>query len=64
MGVRTRIERILKYNERISTTEESRTVLDDWQLELERNLFKVDGHIIKSEILNFGNGRKHELVSF
>lgn len=60
MNARERIKQILNYNQRISETGDSRKILDDWQLRLERDLFRVEGHILKKERLLFGGGREHE----
>lgn len=62
MVPRIRRERLLAYNTRIRNTRESIQVLNEWELDLERNLIEINGHKLKSEILQFGANREHKYV--
>lgn len=59
MVPRIRKERLLAYNNRIRDTEESMRVLQEWELDLDRQLVQFEGHRLKNEILLFGQNREH-----
>lgn len=55
----TRISRILDYNRRIQTTNNSIEVIREWNLGLDRDLVRIDGRRINAETLFFGQRREH-----
>lgn len=59
MVPRVRKDRIMAYNRRVYTTDNSIKVIREWNLELDRALVKIDGHRINAETLLFGEGRQH-----
>lgn len=59
MVPRIRQERLLAYNKRIRSTEESMRVLKEWELDLDRQLVQFEGHRLRPEILYFGQNREH-----
>lgn len=59
MMPRVRQERLLAYNKRIRGTEESMRVLQEWELDLERQLVQFEGHRLRPETLIFGQDRPH-----
>lgn len=58
MGPRERIERLRNFNRRLTTTEESIRVLKEWELELEKDIVKVTGHVIDKQEIFFGRNNK------
>lgn len=59
MVPRIRQERLLAYNKRTRSTEESMRVLQEWELDLDRQLVQFEGHRLRAEILYFGQNREH-----
>lgn len=58
MNPANRIKRLLDFNRRLVTTNESMAVLRDWGLELSQNLVEVPGRHLDYENIIFGNGYK------
>lgn len=59
---RTRKQRLLDYNSRVRNTAKSVQVLEEWNLQLDKNLIEFDGHRLKPERLLFAQNREHEYV--
>lgn len=60
MAPHKRIESILNYNRRLSTTQDSQAVLKEWELGLEQRLVEVNGHLLQPETLVFGNDKRQQ----
>lgn len=58
IGPDSRIERLLKFNERLRNCPESMEPLSRWNLELESNLVEIPARILPYPQLVFGNNRK------
>lgn len=58
IGPDSRIERLLKFNERLRNCPESIGHLTRWDLELEKNLVEIPARILPYPQLLFGNNRK------
>lgn len=59
MVPRIRQERLLAYNNRIRGAKESMQVLQEWELDLDRQLVQFEGHRLRPETLFFGQNREH-----
>lgn len=53
-----RIERLLKFNERLRTSPESARQLNEWNLGLKPELVRIPARILPYPALVFGNDRK------
>lgn len=49
-----RIERLLKYNNRIATVQREQPTLQDWDLTLDSNLVELTGRVLKKESIVLG----------
>lgn len=54
----TRINRLLEFNRRLYGQKDSMDTLNEWQLNLERDLVKVTGRQIAAQKLNLGDNQK------
>lgn len=57
MNARVKKDRLLAYNRRIQDTPNSRAVFNEWELEVDSQLVKIEGIHLKPERLEFGGGR-------
>lgn len=64
MDPRTKKGRLMTYNQRIHSTPDSIAVMNKWNLELERDLLKINGIKLAHETLDFGNKREMRWVTF
>lgn len=58
MDPRTRIAKLLEFNQRLARTPESTEVFREWNFELDSKLVEVEGRILKNENIVFGDKRK------
>lgn len=56
---RVRKERLLAYNKRVRTTQDSIKVMNEWNLDLDPLLVEFEGHRLAPEKLLFANNREH-----
>lgn len=61
MVPRTRKERLIAYNRRIQDTNDSISVLKEWNLGLDHSLVQFEGHKLRPETLLF-SGKEHSYV--
>lgn len=57
IGPAARVDRLLKYNQRLNTCAESVGVLRDWDLKLDSKLVTVPGRELNPESVDFGDNR-------
>lgn len=60
MNPRTRRERLLAFNDRIQTSSENDKIKEEWGLEIQRDLVKVNAYCINAEMLTFGEDEMKE----
>lgn len=53
-----RIQKLLDFNRRLSTTTESAQTLTEWNFQLERTQVEVAGRILPMQNIVFGNNSK------
>lgn len=58
VGPAARIERLLKFNQRLQNTPDSLRQLTDWNLGLSPELVKIPARILPYPEIVFGNGKK------
>lgn len=58
MEPRIRRQRLLDFYHRISISEENSKIKEEWGLEIQPNLVKVNAYCFDSETLTFGEGVK------
>ena len=55
LGPRDRMQRLLQFNQRISTTPASIEVLEQFKMKLDKNLVEINGRLLSPEQIVFGN---------
>lgn len=57
MNPGTRIDRLLEFNKRLYAQKDSMDTLNEWQLNLERDLVRITGRQIAPQKLNLGDNQ-------
>lgn len=58
IGPASRIDRLLQFNRRLANSEDSSRHLNDWNLELHKELVKIPARILPYPEILFGNGKR------
>lgn len=58
VGPASRIDRLLAFNRRLSQSQDSARILNDWNLVLDPNLIKIPGRVLPYPSLVFGGDRQ------
>lgn len=57
MPPKKRIDRLIQFNRRIHDSEKSMAVLNEWGLEMDKNLVKINGRQLEHKELLFGKNQ-------
>ena len=64
LGPRDRIQRLMDFNKRISTTRESLKVLDDFKMKLDNKLIEFNGRLVDPQKILLGNNDRYFIDDF
>lgn len=64
MDPRLRRQRLLDFYNRIQSSDENKKIIDEWGLQIQPNLVKVEAYCFNPEKLTFGDGNVLEYISY
>jgi aubergine-like protein len=57
LSPQNKLDRLKIFNNRLSQSEKSVKVFDEWRMQIDRNVYRINGRILKPELIIFGKER-------